>query len=177
MKSPRSKWMYVAVALGLVAVVAGLIFWNTDNMKDRRIWNRLRSELTEANISQIEFGAASRPMQLSEKDRRELLALLSKATFERSNRAGEGPTPQAVISITFQDGKTVNVGMWGFSTYELSPRHLDPNAQFLIKSDELGVWLKNRFSGPTIGAGGQPMPPAPLFCFRPRTVGPSARSL
>ena len=173
----KKAWLYAAAALAIVAVVAGLMLWNTDNMKDRRVWNRLRTELTDANISQIEFGAATRPMELSATDRSALLALLREAKFDRSNRAGEGPTPQAVISITFQDGKKVNVGMWGFTTYELSPRHLDPDTQFLLKSDELGVWLKNRFTGPTIGAGGQPMPPAFLFCCNPRTVWPSARSL
>ncbi|MDF2628802.1 MAG: hypothetical protein K0R39_2633 [Symbiobacteriaceae bacterium] len=171
------RWTYLLAALGVAAVVAGLLYWNGDNMKDRRVWNRLRAELADANVSQIEFGAASRPMQLNEADRRELLALYREAKFDRSNRAGEGPTPQAVISITFTDGTKVNVGMWSFSTYELSPRHLDPDTQFLIKSDELGVWLRNRFSGPTVGAGGLPMPPASPFFADARTVGTSARSL
>lgn len=158
------RWRFVVAALTALVALAGLIVWNTDTVQDRRVWNRFRAELTDANISQIEFGAASRPMLLNEADRSALLALLRKAAFDRSNRVGEGPTPQAVISITFQDGKQVNIGMWSFSTYELSPRHLDADTQFLIKSDELGVWLRNRFSGPTLGAGGQPMPPAFFSC-------------
>lgn len=171
------KWTLFA-ALGLMAAMAaGLFFWNTPNMKDRRVWNRFRAELTEANISKIEFGGLTRPMTLSETHRRELLALLREAKFDRSNRAGEGPTPQAVISLFYSDGRKVNIGMWGMTTYELSPRHLDPDAQFLIKSDDLGIWLRNHFTGPAIGAGGQLFAAGPFFFAGPRTVGSSACSL
>ncbi|HYF91048.1 MAG TPA: hypothetical protein VD969_02255 [Symbiobacteriaceae bacterium] len=148
-------------ALVLLAVVAagGLYFWNTDASRDRRVWRRFAAELTEKNVANVEFGAA-KAMTLSESDRREILGLLQVARFDRSNRAGEGPTPQAIISITFTDGRKVNIGMWGMTTYELSPRHLDPDSQFLIMSEELGIWLRNHFTGPAIGAGGHAAPGA-----------------
>ena len=156
----RKRWLIGLLAAVAVALVAGLVFWNTDDAKDRRVWRRFTDELTDANVTRIEFGGPGRPMTLSDADRSELLALLRQAEFDRSNRAGEGPTPGAVISLIFRDGRQVNIGMWGFTTYELSPHHLDPGAQFLIKSEPLGIWLKNRFTGPTIGAGGQQAPGA-----------------
>ncbi|HWI63442.1 MAG TPA: hypothetical protein VNT75_16515 [Symbiobacteriaceae bacterium] len=159
----RKRWLIGLLAAAAVLLVAGLVFWNTDDAKDRRVWRRFTAELTDTNVVKIEFGGQARPMTLSEADRGELLALLRKAEFDRSNRAGAGPTPGAVISLIFRDGKQVNIGMWGFTTYELSPRHLDPGAQFLIKSEPLGIWLKNRFTGPAIGAGGLQAPGAVPF--------------
>lgn len=153
----------------IAAAVAALFVWNSDAGKDRRAWRRFTRELTDANVTKIEFGGA-RLMTLSETDRRELLAILRAARFERSNRAAEGLTPQAVISIVFRDGSQVNIGMWSLTTYELSPRHLDSGAQFLIKSEQLGIWLKNRFTGPAIGAGGQKAPGAVPFHVRDSSV-------
>lgn len=148
------RWIWMAAALAVAAVVGGILFFSTDDAKDRRAWRRFSAELTEANVAKIEFGG-TKLMTLTEADRRELLAVLRESAFDRSNRVGHGPTPQAVISITFKDGKQVNIGMWGWASYELSPRHLDPNAQFLIKNEKLGIWLKNHFAGPSVGAGGQ----------------------
>ncbi|HWI65691.1 MAG TPA: hypothetical protein VNT75_28005 [Symbiobacteriaceae bacterium] len=148
------RWIWIAAALVVAAVAGSIFLYNTDDAKDRRVWRRFTAELTDANVTKVEFGG-TKLMTLTEADRRELLALLREAAFDRSNRAGEGPTPQAVISVTFKDGKQVNIGMWGWASYELSPRHLDANAQFLIKNEKLGVWLKNHFAGPSIGAAGQ----------------------
>jgi hypothetical protein len=150
---PQSKqrtWLWAVLAIFVVA--AGLYYWNTDDMQDRRVWGRLQAELTEANVIGAALETASgKRFTLSDPDRAELLTLLRKADYDGSNRVGHGPTVQAFLRLTFADGKELTVGIWGPERYELSPRWLDPGAQFLIRHPDLGVWLMQRFQGPAIG--------------------------
>jgi hypothetical protein len=138
---------YVALAAVILIVAGYLIYSNTASAKDRAAWARFRKQATAENVSKIEFGAG-KSMLIADKDRAEVLGLLQKATFDRSNREGNGPTPGAVLSLIFKDGRRVNLGMWSFQTFELQP---EPGSQFLIKADDLGVWLRNHFQGPSLG--------------------------
>ncbi len=145
-------WVWGLVAALVVA--AGLWFWNTDEMKDRRVWNRFRDQLTDTNVTKVALeGAAGKRFTMTDSDRRELLELLRSAKFDRSNRVGQGPTVQAFLRLTFADGREATIRIWGVDTYELSPQWLDPGTQFLIKNADLGAWLKLRFQGPAVGAG------------------------
>lgn len=139
--------------LAALVVAAGLFYWNTDNMKDRRVWNRFRDQLTEANVTNAVLESASgKRFTMTDADRRDLVNLLHAAKFDRSNRAGQGPTVQAFLRLTFAGGQEAVIRIWGPDTYELSPQWLDPGTQFLIQTDDLGAWLKLRFQGPAVGA-------------------------
>ena len=128
-------WVWGLVAALVVA--AGLWFWNTDEMKDRRVWNRFRDQLTDTNVTKVALeGAAGKRFTMTDSDRRELLELLRSAKFDRSNRVGQGPTVQAFLRLTFADGREATIRIWGVDTYELSPQWLDPGTQFLIKNAE-----------------------------------------
>lgn len=156
----RTKfWLSVGVA---VLAAAFLWFWFTDNQQDRRVWVRYRDQLTPERIAKVEIGGTGRTVALSDTEKQEVLTLLQQAKYVRSNRQGHGPTPQALITLTYADGTREQIGIWGGPTLELSPRRLDPRTQFLIESSELYIWLQNRFKGPAIGAGGM-QPPAQLL--------------
>jgi hypothetical protein len=148
----RSKrlWLWAAVAVVLIAA-AGL-WWNSDNQKDRRVWNRFLAQLTEANVTKVELvSAGGGKATIRPADKAAFLTELRAAKFERSNRQGFGPTPAGSLVLTFADGTAETIGVWGSTTYELSPRRLDPKTQFLITSDTLGIWLRNHLQGPAIG--------------------------
>lgn len=157
MKQSTQPVVLGAVALVGILVALGLWWWNADNQQDRRVWNRFRADLTPANVTKIEVGTAQRV--LTDTEKQEVLTLLREAKYDKSNRIGHGPTPGATMTLTLAGGSTVQIGIWGGKTFEVSPRHLDPATQFLIESEKLYIWLNNRFKGPAIGAGGS-MPPA-----------------
>jgi hypothetical protein len=144
------RWLWVAVGIALIA--ACLYWWNTDNQRDRRVWNRFRESLTEAGVARVEVGGTGGgKAAVAAQEKASFLAELRAAKFERSNRVGHGPTPVGIIYLTFADGSQESIGIWGATTFELSPERLDPHSQFLIRSDTLGIWLQNHLQGPAIG--------------------------
>lgn len=159
MQQQSRLWWRVGVA---VLAAAFLWYWFSDNQQDRRVWNRYRDELTPARIAKVEISGTVRTVALSETEKQEVLALLQKANYVRSNRQAHGPTPQALITLIYADGTREQIGIWGGGTLELSPRRMDPRTQFLVESKELLVWFTNRFGGQSIGAGGT-LPPAQLL--------------
>ncbi|HYG60819.1 MAG TPA: hypothetical protein VD902_22305 [Symbiobacteriaceae bacterium] len=145
----KKHWMAAAVLI--LAAVVGFMYWNSDTMKDRRVWNRFRAQLTTEQVTKIEVSGAAKTATLSDSEMAEVLQLLRAASFDRSNRVGHGPTPVGTITLTFADGRRQHVSIHGTESFELAPRHLDPGTQFFIRSRDLGAWLKVRFQGPSIG--------------------------
>jgi hypothetical protein len=70
------------------------------------------------------------------------LEKLAAAKFDRSNRAGFGPTPSRQIFLTMKDGTQEVISFWGGSTLEFTPRSVDPEAHFLLQSTALGEFLR-----------------------------------
>jgi hypothetical protein len=128
----------------LLLVLAAIVAWGLDDARDRVVWWKLRPILTSEHVTDI-AAIIPRPVSVPAEEREQFLALLRTAMFDRSNREGHGPTPSHVLVLTFRDGRTLNVGFWGGERFELSPEHLDADSQFVIKSAELGQWVRTRF--------------------------------
>lgn len=117
-----------------------MLLLSTDDQKDRFIWSRYRQGLTPDRVTSIQIGDTA----LSETDQVQVLNWLKAADFKKSNRIGHGPTPDQVLTVTFSDGTREHFGFWGGDTFETGPRVIDPRSQFLITSQPLGNWLKQR---------------------------------
>lgn len=133
-------WL-VAGVLAVLALAAFLL--TTDNARDRRVWSRYQQELTADQVTRIEIGHVT-PIVLSEEERGRALALLQQGRFQESNRKGHGPTAETILTLHFAGGRTDHIGFWGGDTFELSPRHLDPDTQFLVSSPALGDLIKEK---------------------------------
>lgn len=133
------------ILIVVVLAVGGLVWWQSNAAKDRRIWNRFRAELTDDRVAAVEVWPPFAPdaKALSAADQTEVLRLLREARFERTNRQGFGPTPDQGLTIRFRDGRVEHAGHWGGGTLEVGPRWLDPQTQFLVHSDGLGRWLRD----------------------------------
>lgn len=134
MRNRRSFWLVLPL---LAAIGLGAYFLMNDNARDRRVWARFQDALTPEQVTQIEVGHTT-PIVLTAEEKGRALTLLQQARFQESNRKGRGPTAETVLTLRFADGHTEHMGFWGGDTFELSPRHLDPNSQFLIASPALG---------------------------------------
>jgi hypothetical protein len=145
-----SKRMWYLVLAVVIVIVGGYLTYSaTPGVKDRAAWSRFRTELTAEKVSKIEFGAVGKPpMAIADADKPAVLAALQQAAFDHANPNREGPTPGAVLSLVFTDGRQVNLGMLSMQSFELQP---EPGSQFLIKADQLGVWLRNHFQSPSMG--------------------------
>lgn len=78
----------------------------------------------------------------------QVLQWLKKAGFKSSNRKGYGPTPEIVLvlcSPPYQNA-WASFGFWSGGTFETQARHLDPRSQFLVESEPLGKWLREKFA-------------------------------
>lgn len=129
-------------AVLLVAVV-GVLIWQANNLQDLVVWLRLRPTLTEEQVAAASLSGAGE-RALSDAELAQVLAMLREARFEQSNRQKAGPTPSAVLTLTFRAGTELHLGFWGGERFELAPRHLNDRSQFLIRSEALGEWVKRR---------------------------------
>lgn len=131
------------ILIGVLSVVivmgAAYFYMSNDNQKDKKVWDQFRSQLTAENIKEISLDDAV----LETDEFSEVISLIRKLEFDKSNRVKHGPTPVAVITIVFVDGIKIHVGYWGGTTFELSPEHIDIESQFLVTNDELGDWINS----------------------------------
>ncbi|MEB3100357.1 hypothetical protein [Ferviditalea candida] len=128
------------VIIIIVSAVAGIMFWNSDEQKDRRIWNQFKSTLTTENIEKATYAGISEHT-FSQIEKEKVLQWLRESDFAKSNRIAHGPTPKGLITLHFKDGTVQHFGFWGGATFETSPRHFDAKSQFLVASEELGDFI------------------------------------
>lgn len=139
------RWS-VWLAIPLLALVGlGVYLLTSDDAKDRRVWSRFQAELTPENVVSIEIGPA-KPVTLNEEEKGRAVTLLRQAQFRRSNRVGQGPTPDTILTLRFAGGRTEHIAFWGGDTFELSPRTLDPRTQFLVTSPALGEMIRAKLA-------------------------------
>jgi hypothetical protein len=135
--------MKKSIILFLIIVIPvfflGYMYLNSDNQKDKRIWNEFRKQLVIEQIEKVSVESVI----LSVEEKTKVIKWLEKAKFKESNKIGEGPTSEKVVTVQFKNGTFVYFGYWGGDTFESSPRHIDLKAQFLIKSKELGIWINS----------------------------------
>ena len=132
----------------VILVLAALFVLVNDDTRDWLLWTRFRSQLNADRISKVEVSGPGKKIVLTEDERRQVLEWLREARFERSNRVGHGPTAEVLLilfSPAFKNG-WVSVGFWGGHTFETGARNLDPRSQFLVESEPLGQWLREKFS-------------------------------
>ena|GEM_PF-3361413 len=145
-KQSKRSLGIVLVAVVALAAVAFAFWWNSDDQKDSRVWGRFRQQLSASGVTSVEVGGRNVP--LSDADRADLARILGEAQFLRSNRAKEGPTPQATMTLTLPDGTRQALGLWSGAVFEMQPLRLDPESQFLVKSEALAAWLMNKLRQP-----------------------------
>ena len=132
------KW--VAFPL-VIVVIFFVVVSHTDDYKDSVVWNKFRKYLTEEQVTQISINGQT----LSQNEKMQVLQWLRTAKYKKSNRIGEGPTPEITLTVSFKDNKFVYFGYWGENIFEIGPRFIEPSSQFLIKSEELAKFItKNK---------------------------------
>ncbi|MGF7036103.1 hypothetical protein J2T17_007154 [Paenibacillus mucilaginosus] len=140
----RRKTITTLIGLALVAAV---VLWNSDNIKDVLVWNEFHKSLNQDQVEEITINLLpDQKIQLDKNEKNELLRLLRDAKFESSNRMKHGSTPDGSLLLQFKNiGISVSYyrGTAGVSSiFELSPRHIDHETQFYIESEALGNFIE-----------------------------------
>lgn len=133
----------ILIAFFMVVFIAAYFYLTSDNQKDKKVWEQLRSQLIEENIKEITVNEP-RKIIVQKDEFNEVLSLIRESKFDKSNRVGYGPTPQATMTIVLHGGTTVHAGFWGGITFEFSPDHIDVESQFLVTNENLGNWIKQK---------------------------------
>lgn len=141
----RKSGLVSFIAVFIVVFIAAYFYFTSDNQKDKKVWEQLRSQLTEENIKEITVNKTSEII-IQKDEFSEVLSLTRKSKFDKSNRVGYGPTPEATITIVLFDGMMVNASFWGGNTFEFSPMDIDVESQFLVTNDNLGDWIKSKIA-------------------------------
>lgn len=121
-------------------------------MKDKRVWNQFHQELNPKLIEEVILINGAENIKLNKSEKEEFIQEFSNATFESSNRERKGSTPDGHFLLNFKNNTEVSVSyMIGGKEklsprFELSPRHLDPETQFFIESEELSNFIEARLS-------------------------------
>lgn len=135
--------MVSLIAVFIIVFIAAYFYFTSDYQKDKRVWEQLRSQLTEENIKEITLDK-TRKIKVQKDEFSEVLSLIRESTFDKSNRVGYGPTPEATMTIVLFDETIVHAGFWGGITFEFSPEHIDVESQFLVTNDNLGNWINQK---------------------------------
>lgn len=133
----KSIFLFLIILISILFF--GNMYLNSDNQKDKRIWDGFRKQLVIEQIEKVSIEGVI----LSDKEKTKVIKWLEKAKFKKSNRIGEGPTSEKVLTVHFKNGTLVSFGFWGGDIFETSPRHMDSKTQFLITSKELGIWINS----------------------------------
>ncbi|WP_068775704.1 hypothetical protein [Paenibacillus sp. FJAT-26967] len=147
----RKRWFKTALLFSLI--ICSIVYWNKDYIKDWMNWSTVSSEIENYDVNKITINPLMKSsITINEEDKLEIVNLLKKAKYVSSNRQGHGSTPDGSLTLYFHK-KILSFAYYKdsrghvSSSFELSPKYIEENSQFWIKSDELAEFLNRSLYG------------------------------
>jgi hypothetical protein len=135
------EWLLGFILIGVVF----FLYWNSEEVRDKRIWNDFKEQLNTENVKRISFHGKENH-KFSEEEKVKVIDLLKLAKFQlaeyEQNQIGKGPRPEGILNLEME-GRIEHIGYWYENTFEVAPKknYKDSKASFIVVSEELAKLL------------------------------------